>query len=420
MLGSLCEGRTVIDNFAPGADNRSTVAVFRALGVEITMSDDEKTVHVEGVGREGLKTPEAPLDCGNSGTTIRLVSGMLAGLGIKATLIGDASLSKRPMRRIVQPLTELGGRIVASGPGETTPIEVLGEKGFQGGRCRLKIASAQVKSSLLLASLVSGRGMLVQEPSPSRDHTEVMFRYLGIPMRSSEHYTHPWKGGHPDVMLSEHTGAIKARPMTVPGDISSAAFLMVAAAIVSDSEVVLEACGMSPTRTGILDALEGAGVKFRLTRQRRVDGGEPVADVVVTAGDLKGFHVGSADVPRLIDEIPVLAVLAGRAAGQSVFEGVAELRVKESDRLEKTAELLRICGREVEVIGDEILKVHGDPNAPFTAFEYDAEDDHRMAAAAMVASLCADGPCQIHGMECLAVSYPHLGDDLASLQEVSK
>ena len=415
MFGSVCDGEVVIDNFAPGADNRSTVEVFRALGAQVTLSEDARRVTVVGRGRGGLASPDAPLDCGNSGTTMRLTAGLLTGLGLEATLIGDASLSKRPMGRIVDPLRALGGELRADGERGRPPVVIEGGEAFQGGAAELAIASAQVKSALLLASLMSGRPLALTEPSPSRDHTEVMLRYLGAPVRSSAHYAQPELEGRPEVTLEAWRGTLTARPVTVPGDISSAAFLMVAAAIVPGSEVVLEACGMSPTRVGVIEALKGAAVRLVERDPRNLPGGEPVADLVVSAGPLRGFEVLPVDVPRLIDEVPILAVLAGRADGTTVFRGVEELKVKESDRLAKTAELLRACGREVEV-GEDVLTVHGDPEAPYTAFRYDADHDHRMAAAAIVASLVADGPCEVSGLDSLDVSYPGLVADLESLQ----
>lgn len=415
MLGALSEGVTEIENFAPGADNRSTVEVFRALGAEIEVDDAARTARVVGQGRAGLTRPDGPLDCGNSGTTMRLAAGLLAGLGIEATLIGDASLSGRPMARIVRPLTQLGAAIEARGEGGTPPVVIGAGGAFRGGYFDSNVASAQVKSSVLLAALAAGKGAQVQEPAPSRDHTEVMLRHWGVVIRSSEHYRYPWRGGRPEVHMDAHPGPLVGRSLVVPGDISSAAFVLVAGAIVPESLVTLEGCGVSTTRLGVLDALKAAGVAVRQSGARWALGGERVADLVVEAKPLKGFTVAAEDVPRLIDEIPILAVLAGRAEGVSVFEGVGELRVKESDRLERTAALMRACGCEVETTDDRLV-LTGRPDAPYTAFEFDAQHDHRMAAAAAVASCVADGPCSVAGMDALGVSYPGLLDDLAALR----
>jgi 3-phosphoshikimate 1-carboxyvinyltransferase len=413
MCGALCEGRTEIDGFGPGADNLSTVEVFRALSVAISVDGD--TVVVDGRGPGALRPASGALDCGNSGTTMRLATGLLAGLALPSRLIGDESLSRRPMGRVTAPLSELGASCRTAGPGGTPPVLIEGG-GFEGGAVELEVASAQVKSALLLAALTAHKAVQVREPSPSRDHTEVMLRYLGVPVVSSRHYEDPSAPDSPTVTIAAFGGALRARPLTIPGDISSAAFLMVAAALVPASRVRLTTCGWSPTRTGIAGLLAAAGVQVRVTDPRELPGGEPACDLEILAPAAPtAFVVDPRDVPRLIDEIPVLAVLAGFAEGTSEFHGVAELRVKESDRLRKTVELLRKCGCIVDE-GPDSFSVTGRPGEKLRAFEFDAELDHRMAAAAVVASLVADGPCSVIGLESLAVSYPNLLEHLRHLE----
>ena len=417
MLGSLCVGDVEIDNFAPGADNRSTLEVFEALGAELELDESASRVVVRGRGPGSLSASSSPLDCGNSGTTMRLLTGLLVGLGIDAELIGDASLSRRPMRRITEPLSLLGGALEARGEGGSPPVVVDGTSSdFRGGAWRSKVASAQVKSSLLLAALAVGAPMRVVEPSPSRDHTEVMLAAMGVDLRISDHYRDVDAAGEVFVELPRGALAqLTPTPIVVPGDISSAAFLMVAAAIVPDSAVRLVACGVTPTRTGVLDVLRALGLPFEVDHARVLVGGEPVADILVRYAEVEGFEIAAEMVPRAVDEIPVLAVLAGRARGTSRFYGLAELRVKESDRLAKSAELLERCGCAVTIEGDT-MTIEGRGDRPFEPFVYDAEHDHRMAAAAIVASLVASGPCEVVGVDSLAVSYPKLLDDLGRLQ----
>ena len=416
MLGGVCAGETLITGFSGGDDNLSTVTVLRALGVSIDVDHDGRAVRVHGAGPNGLRRPDAPMDCGNSGTTMRLMTGLLAGLGIEATLIGDASLSRRPMERIARPLRVLGAR-VATAEGGCPPVRI--HAGLSGQldlpRIDLTVASAQVKSAILLAALLAGRSVRVSEPHPSRDHTESMLRGLGVPVRSSQHYRHPQTPGRAWVELSPVELPLLAGRIAVPGDISSAAFLLAAAAVVPDSDIKIPGCGVAPTRAGILEAFELAQIPVELTTTSTDDGSEPVADLRARSGGTAPIRITPQIVPRLVDEIPVLAVVCGRLPGRSTFEGVGELRVKESDRLGLTAALLRRCGRGAQIQGDS-LHIEGDPSAPFSSFEFDAHGDHRMAAAAIVASMGASGPCQVSGVECLGVSYPGFLRDLETLR----
>ncbi len=411
MLSSVSHGESVIEGFLQAEDTLSTVGVFRALGVPIEVEGSR--VVVQGDGPGALRAAAEALDCGNSGTTMRLVTGLLAGVpGFGgATLIGDASLSRRPMGRIAEPLNDFGARVLTDAG--RPPIKV--EAGdFKGGAYRSPVASAQVKSALLLAGLMAGVEVEIVETSASRDHTESLLRAMGVPVASSAHYGAE-VAGEARVSLPAWGGRLEGRVIEVPGDISSAAFLMVAAAIVPGSAVEVRGCGVAWTRAGVLGALERAGVRVERRGARVSSGGEPTADLRIAHGALRGFEIEPHQVPSLIDEIPVLAVLAGRARGRSVFRGVGELRVKESDRLALTAGLLEACGCAVET-GQDWLAIQGRGEEAFERFEFDAAHDHRMAAAATVAALVAEGPCRVDGLESLSISYPEFFNDLKSLQ----
>jgi 3-phosphoshikimate 1-carboxyvinyltransferase len=413
MLGALCRGTTAVSHLLDSDDVRSTAGALSALGVE--MAVEGTSARVQGRGGGALVAPSGPLDCGNSGTTMRLLAGLLAGQGVSATLVGDESLSGRPMGRILAPLVAMGYRAEARGQNGRPPLAIFGGDPPAGAfSWASPIASAQVKSGILLAGLRAGGEVRVAEPAPSRDHTERLLRYLGYAVASTPNYAVPDERPAEVVLAAPPAGFLpEARPVVVPGDISSAAFWLVACALTGSADVVLEAVSVNPTRTGLLEALAAAGVEVVVEAARELPGGEPVADLrVATRGSLRAFAVRGALVPRLIDEIPVLAVLALGAEGESVIADAAELRVKESDRLAATARLLRAAGAEVEEREDG-LAVHG-PHRP-RAFEFDAEGDHRMAMAAAVAALLAEGPCAIEGADACAVSYRGFFDDLGRL-----
>jgi 3-phosphoshikimate 1-carboxyvinyltransferase len=408
MFGGLSPGVTRIRGFSGGADNLSTISVLRALGAEVHVAGDE--VEIRG---GALRPSQEPLDCGNSGTTMRLMAGLLAGLGIPAQLIGDASLSARPMERVARPLRERG-LLVTTQDGKP-PVTLQPGGDFLEGELGLEVASAQVKSCLLLAALGRGAALTVREPHASRDHTENMLRAMGVPLVSSPHYRSlDGNEGPAWVRLPQHSQALAPIEMDVPGDISSAAFLLCASALVPGSVVDLPNVGVAPTRAGVLEALATAGIQVDLLNPRET-GGERCADLRVRPGATHGIRVTPAMVPRLVDEVPVLAVLASRLPGDSLFQSVGELRVKECDRLAATLRLLAAAGCRAEVHGDD-LHVFGDPSRSFTPFVFDPEHDHRMAAAAAVAALAADGPCHVNNVECLAVSYPDFLTDLLGLR----
>lgn len=413
MLGAICQGVTEIGGIADGEDNHSTRRVLGQLGVDIAARGER--VRVRGLGPGSLRAPQDPLHCGNSGTTMRLLTGLLAGQGVAARLVGDASLSRRPMGRVVDPLRAMGFDVKALGEGGRPPLELVPEPRAAPAAFTYDspVASAQVKSCLLLAGLGAGRAVTVREPSPSRDHTERLLRDLGYRVQSSPNYATPDGGPAEVAFYPPEAGFVpSARPIEVPGDISAAAFFLVAALLTRSGQLVLEGVSTNPTRTGVLDALEAAGAHVQRGAERVLVGGEPAADlsVALPPGGLGPLHVDKSLVPRLVDEIPVLAVLAALSHGESRFLDVGELRVKECDRLEATAELLRAAGVRVRA-EPRALYVSGP--ARIRAFRFDARADHRMAMAAAVAALVADGPCRIDGAEAHAVSHPGFFDDLA-------
>ncbi|MCA9565607.1 MAG: 3-phosphoshikimate 1-carboxyvinyltransferase, partial [Myxococcales bacterium] len=348
MMGACAKGDTVIRNLPSGLDNLSTREVLRTLGVVIE-DENPAEVIVHGTGGRGFVTPESDLDCGNSGTTMRLMTGLLAGQGVACTLTGDASLSARPMGRVTKPLNEMGYDVKATGEGQRPPVVIeptdVDPSEFTYAS---PVASAQVKSCILLASLRSPFDVVITEPAPSRDHTEQMLRYLGYRVETSSNY-YQHDGQRTYVRLFGHDDFVPAaRPITVPGDISSAAFFLVAAALTQSDQLLLESVSINPTRTGILDVLRAMGVKTELSNRRVLPGNEAVADLRVIPGPLSGATIGGDLIPRAIDEIPVLAVLATAATGDTVFDGIQELRVKESDRVETTSKLLQAAGCRVD------------------------------------------------------------------------
>lgn len=313
FLGALAHGETEIRGLSPGADVRSTRECLAALGVGFT--EEDGAVVIQGTGPEGLREPARALDCGNSGTTMRLLAGVLAGRPFRTTLTGDDSLSRRPMARIIRPLRLMGARINARHD-DFAPLTIEGG-GLQGIRYQMQVKSAQVKSCLLLAVLQAQGETVVVEPSPSRDHTERMLRYLGAPITVE------------GKAVGIRRGDLRARPITVPGDFSSAAFFLAAAAALPGAEVLIEDVGVNPTRTGLIAVLRRMGADIRLSGERVV-GEEPVADIAVRGRRLAGVEVGGEIIPRLIDALPVLFAIATQAEGETVIRDAGELRVKES------------------------------------------------------------------------------------------
>ena len=413
IFSALTRGRTAIDAPGAGADNFSTADVLRRLGVSI--EETQTGWVVESVGLSDLKPPDAPLDCGNSGTTIRLMAGVLAGLGLRADLVGDESLSRRPMGRVCKPLRALGADVrgLACDGKELTPIEIR-PAALSGGRWEQTVASAQVKSCVLLAGLCSGRSVEVVEPHPSRDHTERMLSALGAEL-DTETSTQQHRVTLRTVPKSLRT--LDSDVFRVPGDISSAAFWLSAGLIVPGSDVTVRHCGLNPTRTGIIDVLQDLGAGLEVTYGADA-GGEPVGDVRACAqtklgGPIDGtFVVGGPVIPRLIDELVVFGAVASQAGGCTRVVDARELRVKESDRVEETVRILRAFGAQIEGRADG-YEVRGPTR--LTGAHVDVSTDHRLAMTAAILACAAEGESVLEGFDIASISYPGFVADLQSL-----
>ncbi|WP_429492913.1 bifunctional prephenate dehydrogenase/3-phosphoshikimate 1-carboxyvinyltransferase [Pseudomonas sp. S30_BP2TU TE3576] len=389
MLGSLAEGVTEVEGFLEGEDALATLQAFRDMGVVIE-GPHHGRVTIHGVGLHGLKPAPGPIYLGNSGTSMRLLSGLLAAQNFDSTLTGDASLSKRPMNRVANPLREMGAVIETAAEGRP-PMIIRGGNKLKGLTYTMPMASAQVKSCLLLAGLYAEGKTTVTEPAPTRDHTERMLRGFGYPVTVN--------GATASV---ESGNKLIATHIEVPGDISSSAFFLVAASIAQGSELVLEHVGINPTRTGVIDILRLMGADITLENQREV-GGEPVADLRVRAAKLKGIEIPEALVPLAIDEFPVLFVAAACAEGRTVLRGAEELRVKESDRIQVMADGLLALGVKCEPTPDGIIIDGGQIGGG----EVHGHGDHRIAMAFSVASLRASAPIRIHDCANVATSFPN-------------
>ncbi|WP_236198487.1 bifunctional prephenate dehydrogenase/3-phosphoshikimate 1-carboxyvinyltransferase [Pseudomonas pseudonitroreducens] len=389
MLGSLAEGTTEVQGFLEGEDALATIQAFRDMGVVIE-GPHHGRVTVHGVGLHGLKTPPGPIYLGNSGTSMRLLSGLLAAQPFDTTLTGDASLSKRPMNRVAKPLREMGA-VIETGPEGRPPLTIRGGQKLTGMHYDMPMASAQVKSCLLLAGLYAAGETSTTEPAPTRDHTERMLRGFGYPV-DVEGATARVESGH----------KLSATSIEVPADISSAAFFLVAASIAEGSDLTLEHVGINPTRTGIIDILKLMGADITLENQREV-GGEPVADIRVRSARLKGIDIPEDLVPLAIDEFPVLFVAAASAEGRTVLRGAEELRVKESDRIQVMADGLLALGVKCEPTPDGIIIDGGS----YGGGEVWSHGDHRIAMSFSVASLRAGAPIRIHDCANVATSFPN-------------
>lgn len=389
MLGSLAEGTTEVEGFLEGEDALATLQAFRDMGVVIE-GPHHGRVTIHGVGLHGLKAPPGPIYLGNSGTSMRLLSGLLAAQPFSATLTGDTSLSKRPMNRVAKPLREMGASIDTAAEGRP-PLTINGGQHLSGMTYEMPMASAQVKSCLLLAGLYAAGSTTVIEPAPTRDHTERMLRGFGYPVSVNGNKV-TVEPGHK--LIATH--------IEVPADISSAAFFLVAGSIAEDSELVLEHVGINPTRTGVIDILRLMGADITLENRREV-GGEPVADLRVRSAKLKGIEIPEDLVPLAIDEFPVLFVAASVAEGRTVLRGAQELRVKESDRIQVMADGLLALGVKVEPTPDGIIIDGG----TIGGGEVHSHGDHRIAMSFSVASLRATAPIRIHDCANVATSFPN-------------
>jgi 3-phosphoshikimate 1-carboxyvinyltransferase len=401
MLGALAEGETTIRGLLLGEDPRSTAACFTAMGAQISELNTE-LVTVTGIGLGQIQEPVDILDAGNSGTTMRLMMGILASHPDRFfTVTGDDSLRSRPMSRVVKPLTEMGAQIWGRKGNSLAPLAVCG-RSLKPIHYHSPIASAQVKSAILLAGLMADGRTTVTEPALSRDHSERMLRAFGAQIEVDPQIDSVTITGHP---------TLRGQAVIVPGDISSAAFWLVAGSIVPDSELYIENVGVNPTRTGILVALELMGADITLENQREV-AGEPVADLRVKSGKLIACEIGGDLIPRLIDEIPILAVAAVFAEGTTIIRDAEELRVKESDRLQVMAAALTKMGAKVTELPDG-LEITG--GGALVGAEVDSFTDHRIAMSLAIAAIVAQGQTTIHRAEAASISYPTFFDSLRSI-----
>ena len=388
MLGSLAEGTTRVTGLLEGEDVLSTLDAFRAMGVLAEGPDNGKLV-IHGVGLHGLKAPQQALDMGNSGTAMRLVAGILAGQAFDSELIGDESLSKRPMKRVSEPLGAMGA-VIATAEGGRPPLWIAGGRKLRGMDYRMPVASAQVKSCLLLAGLYAEGETSVTEPAPTRDHTERMLRGFGYAVKT--------QGARVSV---QGGGRLKACDIDVPADISSATFFLVGASISPGSDLVLEHVGINPTRIGAIDILKLMGANLELLNPREA-GGEPVADIRVRAAGLRGIRIPEDQVPLAIDEFPALFIAAACAQGETVLTGAHELRVKESDRIAVMAQGLKRLGIAVRETPDGIVIQGG----RLQGGEIDSHGDHRIAMSFAVAALAASGPITVRDCKNVDTSFP--------------
>jgi 3-phosphoshikimate 1-carboxyvinyltransferase len=388
MLGSLAEGITRVSGFLQGEDSLATLKAFRQMGVEIETPDNGEVI-IHGVGMHGLKEPTEPLDLGNSGTSMRLLSGLLAGQGLRITLVGDESLSSRPMRRVTDPLASMGGRIAATSAG-TAPLVISPVQTLKAIDYAMPVASAQVKSSVLLAGLYAQGKTCVVEPAPTRDHTERMLRGFGYEVITQG-----------ERICLAGGGKLSACDIDVPADISSAAFFLVGASIAENSDLTLRHVGMNPTRDGVINILRMMGADISVTNQKDV-GGEPVADLRVRSAPLKGIRIPEHQVPLAIDEFPALFVAAACAEGETILTGAEELRVKESDRIQVMADGLRVLGVAAKPMPDGI-RIQGGSISGGTV---DSHGDHRIAMSFAMVALRASGKININDCANVSTSFP--------------
>ena len=397
MFGSIANGLTEITNFLQGADCLSTISCFRRLGIEIENTPDKILVH--GKGLHGLSAPSETLDAGNSGTTTRLISGILAAQPFTTTLTGDASIQKRPMRRIIEPLSMMGADIRSLKGNDCAPLEIRGTS-LKGIHYTSKVASAQVKSSILLAGLYAEGETSVTEPNISRNHSEIMLNHFGATVTTS---------GTTATILPDPV--LEGRNVLVPGDISSAAYFIAAGLLVPGAEILIKNVGINETRDGIIRVAKAMGGNIQLLNENH-DSGEPVADLLVTHSQLHGIRIDGALIPTLIDEIPVIAIMAAFANGETIIADAAELKVKESNRIDVMVNNLSAMGADITGTDDGMIIRGG---SPLHGALIHSMDDHRIAMSFAIASLLAEGTTVIEGAECVNISYPDFYCDLQKL-----
>ncbi|MDD4343120.1 MAG: 3-phosphoshikimate 1-carboxyvinyltransferase [Eubacteriales bacterium] len=397
MLGSIAEGTTEIDGFLTGADCLSTISCFQQLGVNIQRDGEKVTVH--GVGLQGLKEPDSVLDVGNSGTTIRLISGILAGQNFTSLLTGDSSIRRRPMKRVLDPLGKMGAEVLGRDNNNKAPFAIKGKE-LESISYKTPVASAQIKSAVLLAGLYSKGTTTVIEPEKSRNHTEVMLKGFGAEIEEGPNFSSV--KGFPKLM---------GQKITVPGDISSAAFFIAGALILPDKEVCIENVGLNETRTGIIDVFREMGGDIQIINERYTSG-EKVGDIIVKSSKLKGITFGGEIIPRLVDEIPVIAVAATQAEGVTIIHGAEELKVKESDRLKTISKELSKMGADIEETDDGLIIKGG---TPLKYADCESYDDHRIAMSCAIAGLVSDGGVSIDDLSCVDISFPGFFETINSL-----
>lgn len=397
MLGAIADGTTEVTNFLQGADCISTINCFREMGIDIENSHGKVTIH--GKGMHGLTAPKSTLDVGNSGTTTRLISGILAAQDFTSRLDGDNSLRKRPMGRIINPLSMMGAQIISMRDNDCVPLMVTGKK-LYGIDYISPVASAQVKSAILLAGLYADGITKVTEPYLSRNHSELMLKSFGADINTVD-----------TTVTISPASKLCGQKVNVPGDISSAAYFIVAGLIVPGSEILIKNVGINPTRAGIIDVVKDMGGDITLLNRRFLTG-EETADILVKSSDLKGTEIGGKIIPALIDEIPVIAVLACFADGRTVIKDAHELKVKESNRIDVMVKNLSLMGADITATDDGMI-ING--GKPLHGAVIDSSYDHRIAMSFTIAGLNSDGETEISGDEIVNISYPGFYNDINSL-----
>ena len=399
MFGSIAEGLTEVTNFLEGADCLSTISCFQKMGVNIERNGSHILVH--GNGLHGLKKPEEMLDVGNSGTTTRLISGILSGQDFTVTLNGDESIQRRPMKRIITPLSMMGAQIESMKDNGCAPLKIQGAK-LHGIHYDSPVASAQVKSAILLAGLYAEGATSVKEPSVSRNHTEIMLNYFGANVKTVD-----------TTATIQPAENLFGQKVEVPGDISSAAYFIAAGLLVPNSEILIKNVGINETRDGIIRVAKEMGGDITLLNVKK-DSGEPTADILVKSSELHGITIGGDIIPTLIDEIPIIAVMTAFAKGQTIIKDAAELKVKESNRIDIMVNNLANMGCDITATDDGMI-INGGKTLTNTVV--DSVLDHRIAMSFAIASLLSDGEMEIIGKEIVSVSYPSFFEDLARLSK---
>lgn len=402
ILNSLASGKAEIANFAPGRDCCSTISCMRALGVEIRRKGPQNcpTLLVSGIGKDGLREPANILNAENSGTTMRLLGGLLTSQPFLSIITGDSSLRSRPMERLIKPLRSMGAEIYGRGKDSFAPLVIRGKK-LHGIEFSLPVPSAQIKSAILLAGLFAQGETVLHQPVPSRDHTERLLKHMGAELEIDGN----------SLSLIPLTSSLASVSFRIPGDISSGAYFLVAGVVHPNARIMIKDCGINSTRTGIIDVLLAMGAKLKIENER-VEAGEPLADIMIESSELRGVEIGGSIIPRLIDEIPVLAVAGCAARGKTVIRDATELRLKESDRIATVSRELSRLGAKIEPLPDGMV-IHG--GNLLLGAEVDAHFDHRLAMSLAIAGLIAKGRTTVNHAQAAQVSYPAFWQDLQDL-----